>query len=84
MKTYKEFISEKYSRSEIARNAAKGRLKAYQNTGEEPKWNTNEQRMVNQIKRMYKGETKNYELASKTQEFYYKNKELLDLLYKKN
>ena len=41
---------------------------------EENQWSSAEQKMVNQIIRMKKGEMKVYELPSKTQKFYFKNK----------
>ena len=41
---------------------------------EENQWSSVEQKMVNQILRMKKGEMKVYELPSKTQKFYFKNK----------
>ena len=41
---------------------------------EENQWSSAEQKMVNQILRMKKGEMKVYELPSKTQKFYFKNK----------
>jgi len=41
---------------------------------EENQWSSAEQKMVNQILRMKRGEMKVYELPSKTQKFYFKNK----------